>query len=57
MPTVSFITANYVARAFDYKGPNDWMPNQDATLAAASPDYFLAMVQDIVAADFDAIDI
>ena len=57
MPTVSFITANYVARALNYRGPNDWMPNQDATIAAASPEYFLGMVQEIAAAGFDAIDI
>jgi len=55
--TTSFITANYVARALDYKGPDDWMPNQDATLASASPEHFLQIVQDVVAAGFDAVDV
>ena len=57
MPTVSFITANYVARALDYKGPHDWMPNNDATVAQASPENFLAVIQDIVAAGFENVDI
>lgn len=57
MPTTSFISANYVARALNYKGPHDWMPNNDATVAAATPEHFLAVCQDVVAAGFDAIDI
>ena len=57
MPTTSFISANYVARALNYKGPHDWMPNNDATIASASPEAFLAICQDVVAAGFDAIDI
>jgi sugar phosphate isomerase/epimerase len=57
MPTTSFISANYVARALNYKGPHDWMANNDATVAAASPEHFLAVCQDVVAAGFDAIDV
>ena len=57
MPTTSFISANYVARALDYRGPHDWMPNNDATIASAIPEHFLAICQDVVAAGFDAIDI
>ena len=57
MRTVSFITANYVARALRYASPPDWMANDAATVQAASPDAFLQIVQDIVTAGFDAIDI
>jgi sugar phosphate isomerase/epimerase len=55
--TTSFITANYVARALNYRGPHDWMSHDDATLAAASPETFLAIVQDIVSAGYEAIDV
>lgn len=57
MRTVSFITANYVARALGYSGDTDWMKHDAATVASASPEHFLAIVQDIIAAGFDAIDI
>ncbi|HEY7117359.1 MAG TPA: sugar phosphate isomerase/epimerase family protein [Tepidisphaeraceae bacterium] len=57
MPTISFISANYVARALGYMGPADWMANDAATLAAASPERFLQICQDVAAAGFDAIDI
>lgn len=57
MRTISFISANYVARALNYRGPADWMPNNDATIAAASAEHFLQVVQDVVAAGFEAIDI
>lgn len=57
MLTPSFITANYVARALNYRGPADWMPNNDATIAAASAEHFLQIVQDVVAAGFESIDI
>src|SRR5258706_3291441 len=57
MRTISFISANYVARALNYKGPADWVPNNDATIEAASAEHFLGVVQDIVAAGFEAIDI
>src|SRR5258706_13235698 len=57
MRTVSFISANYVARALNYKGPEDWMPNNDATIKAASAEHFLAVVQDVVAAGFQGSDI
>jgi L-ribulose-5-phosphate 3-epimerase len=57
MRTISFISANYVGRALDYRGPHDWMPNNDATIAAASPEGFLQIVQDVAAAGFEAIDV
>src|SRR5258706_14584814 len=57
MRTISFISANYVARALDYKGLADWMPNNDATIKAASAEHFLGVVQDIAAAGFESIDI
>jgi sugar phosphate isomerase/epimerase len=55
--TPSFITANYVARALAYKGPNEWGPHDEATLAAASPERFLEIVQDVVACGFESIDV
>jgi sugar phosphate isomerase/epimerase len=55
--TCSFISANFVARALGYRGPADWMPNQDATIAKASPEEFGAMAQEIAAAGFEAIDV
>jgi sugar phosphate isomerase/epimerase len=57
MRTVSFISANYVARALNYKGPADWMPNNDATIKAATAEHFLEVVQDVAGAGFEAIDI
>jgi sugar phosphate isomerase/epimerase len=57
MPTVSFISANYVARALNYNGNTDWMTHDRATAGAASPEAFLQVAQDVVAAGFDAIDI
>ncbi|HEV8604357.1 MAG TPA: sugar phosphate isomerase/epimerase family protein [Tepidisphaeraceae bacterium] len=57
MPNISFISANYVGRALNYRGPADWMPNDAATLKAASPDHFASIAFDIAAAGFEAIDI
>jgi len=57
MLTTSFISANYVGKALNYRGPDDWMPNQEATIKAASPEEFLQIAQSVVAAGFDAIDI
>lgn len=56
-PTISFITANYVGRALDYKGPADWAPNDEATIKQATPDSFLEVVQDVVVNGFEAIDL
>ncbi len=57
MRNISFISANYVARALDYNGANDWGAHDRATTEAASPHTFEAMAGDIVAAGFGAIDI
>ena len=57
MPTVSFISANYVARALNYNGQTDWMTHDRATVQLASPERFLQIAQDVVAAGFEAIDI
>src|SRR5688500_1487602 len=57
MPTISFITANFVARARGYDGNPDWMAHDRATVESASPERFLEVVQDLVAAGFDAIDV
>src|SRR5215218_138174 len=57
MPTVSFISANYVARALDYNGETDWMGHDRATVRSASPERFLQIAQDVVGAGFEAIDI
>jgi sugar phosphate isomerase/epimerase len=56
-PTISFITANFVGRALEYRGPDDWMPHDAATINSATPDSFLEVVQDVVVNNFDAIDI
>jgi sugar phosphate isomerase/epimerase len=57
MPTISFITANFVARARGYDGNPDWMVHDQATVGSASPERFLEVVQDLVAAGFDAVDV
>ncbi|HSI35326.1 MAG: sugar phosphate isomerase/epimerase family protein [Phycisphaerae bacterium] len=54
---LSFITANYVGRALNYAGPNDWAPNDAATIEKASPEGFLAVVQDVVQLGFEAVDV
>jgi L-ribulose-5-phosphate 3-epimerase len=56
-PIISFITANFVGRALDYRGPADWKPNDEATLKSTSPDTFLEVVQDVVINSFEAIDL
>ena len=57
MRTISFITANFVGRALGYRGPDDWMVHDAATVKAASPERFLEMTQEIVAAGFEAVDV
>jgi sugar phosphate isomerase/epimerase len=57
MRTVSFITANYVARALGYNGDTNWKTHDAATVASASAENFLAVVRDVVAAGFDSIDV
>jgi sugar phosphate isomerase/epimerase len=57
MPKISFISANYVGRALDYRGPADWMANDAATVKAASAEHFNAVAKDVAEAGFEAIDI
>ncbi|HEY8669161.1 MAG TPA: TIM barrel protein [Tepidisphaeraceae bacterium] len=57
MNQISFITANYVARATSYDGDEDWGKQERATYAADSSAYFTAMAKDIAAAGFEAMDI
>src|SRR6266704_2614649 len=57
MPKISFISANYVARALDYRGPSDWMAHDAATIRAASAEHFAGIAADVAAAGFENIDI
>jgi L-ribulose-5-phosphate 3-epimerase len=57
MPKISFISANYVARALNYRGPDDWMAHDAATIKAASAEHFAGVVADVAAAGFENIDI
>src|SRR5258706_455543 len=57
MPKISFISANYVARALNYRGGSDWMAHDAATIEAASPEHFAAVAADVAAAGFENIDI
>lgn len=59
MPTISFISANYVARALNYSGgqTNEWGKFDRATRERASADEFMQIAMEVGAAGFDAIDI
>ena len=57
MPKISFISANYVARALNYRGPSDWMAHDAATIKTASPEHFAGIAADVAAAGFENIDI
>jgi L-ribulose-5-phosphate 3-epimerase len=57
MRTISFITANYVARAKNYSGEENWGVHDRATVAAASPEHFKAVAADVANAGFQHIDI
>jgi sugar phosphate isomerase/epimerase len=61
MPTISFISANYVARATNYDGDEDWDHHDSATieLIKASPtgEHFSAVARDAALAGFDTIDV
>jgi hypothetical protein len=57
MNTISFISANYVARALSYNGDENWGTHDTATVAAASPEHFSSVAHDVKAAGFSAIDI
>ena len=55
-PTISFITANYVARALNYNGDTDWAIH-DAATRLIDGQSFSAIAGDIATAGFDHIDI
>jgi sugar phosphate isomerase/epimerase len=57
MPAISFPTINFIGRAMRYRGPQDFNPNEEATKTWISPDRFLEIVQNVVTAGFDAVDI
>lgn len=57
MHTISFISANYVARALEYSGPHEWGTNDEATIQAASAEHFETVADDIANAGFQAVDI
>jgi len=57
MCPLSFITANYVARALNYNGQTDWMTHDAATIKSASADSFAAIARDVATAGFAYIDI
>ncbi|HZZ43112.1 MAG TPA: sugar phosphate isomerase/epimerase family protein [Tepidisphaeraceae bacterium] len=59
MPKISFISANFVARALNYTGnaKSDWGTFDKATRAQASADEFMRIAMEVSEAGFDAIDI
>src|SRR3954454_17217746 len=59
MPKISFISANYVARALNYSGgaTTDWGKFDKATRANASADDFMRIAMGVSEAGFEAIDI
>jgi sugar phosphate isomerase/epimerase len=57
MPTISFSTANLAGRALKYRGPYEWPRNTEATITWTNPNRFLEVVQNVVTAGFDAVDI
>ena len=56
-PTISFITANYVARALNYNGDTEWATHDAATTRLIDGQGFSAIAADIANAGFDHIDI
>ena len=56
-PTISFITANYVARALKYNGDAEWSHHDEATTRLIDGPGFSAIASDIADAGFDHIDI
>src|SRR6476661_1280343 len=59
MPRISFISANYVARALNYPGgtTSEWGKFDKATRASASADDFMRIAMEVSEAGFEAIDI
>lgn len=56
MIAISFISANYVARALNYNGKEDWGLHDRATIALP-PGAFKDVCRDVAGAGFDAIDL
>jgi hypothetical protein len=59
MPRISFISANYVARALNYPGgtTSEWGKFDKATREKASADDFMRIAMEVSEAGFEAIDI
>ena len=57
MIKISFITANYVARALNYNGDPDWSTHDAATTRLIDGEGFGRIAGDIAAAGFENIDI
>jgi sugar phosphate isomerase/epimerase len=57
MATISFPTSNFIGRAMSYRGPHEWKRNEEATITWSNPDRFLEIVQNVVTAGIDAVDI
>jgi sugar phosphate isomerase/epimerase len=59
MPKVSFISANFVARALNYSGgaTKEWGKFDKATRETASADEFMRIAMEVSEAGFEAIDI
>ncbi len=57
MNTISFISANYVARALGYTGDENWGKNDTATIAQTDLNEINSMLDDVKSAGFSAIDI
>src|SRR5688500_10282422 len=59
MQSISFITANYVARALGYPGgtTSEWSKHDKATKEAMSAEGFMGVARDIANAGFEAVDI
>jgi L-ribulose-5-phosphate 3-epimerase len=57
MPTISFITANYVARARDYDGVENWGYHDWQTVRSASLSGWAEVIDDVKRAGFMAADL
>src|SRR5687768_13875621 len=59
MRTISFMSANYVARALGYPGgaTHDWSDHEEATVENASAEMFDGVARDVATAGFDRMDV
>ncbi len=57
MRTISFITANYVARTLGYNGVSDWAKHDQATIQNTTPERFAEIAREISLAGFENVDI